>query len=141
MIYFIYFLVSELLIYSYHRLCHLKIFNYLFYGHLEHHKIYNRKRNYSDKFIEPDRLLDYNFFLFLPLTLIISILSLLNGEVIFCLFFISYSFLTGVIHNFQHTNKNLLFLNLHKIHHESVKNNFGIITPIFDLIFFTFRKN
>lgn len=139
MIYFIYFILSEFFIYSYHRLCHQKIFNYLFYGHLEHHKIYKKNNNYTENFIKPNSLFHYNFFLFLPMTIIVCSFAYFT-DLNFAYFFLFYSFLTGVIHNKQHTDPNFYLAKFHEQHHHSIKNNFSIVTPFFDYLFKTIKR-
>ena len=136
---FIYFCITEFILYWYHRFCHEKYIDYLFWGHLEHHKIYNKVKNYSETYREPDKLIHYNFFLFLPIMIAVSVYGYFYN-IDFAIFFLFYAFLTGYLHTKQHTIYNFYMGKIHEIHHKSVKSNYGILTPMYDILFGTFKN-
>ncbi len=136
-----YYLITEFILYWYHRLLgHIKTIDFIFWGHLEHHKIYNKISNYSEKFKESDKIIHHNFILTLPIIVLIVLYGYFF-DLWFALFFLSYSYLTGYIHTRQHTIKNSFMSKYHENHHKSVKCNYGILTPMYDILFGTYKSD
>lgn len=137
--------------YIVHRLAHYPISGKLYQSHMFHHaKAYPPGRYTSKKYLNPDEN---------PLKMIfVTAFAIVNMAVlILCplLFFIGFFLSTAIcslaneyVHDAFHVENHPLarlpgfmwLSDLHKVHHENVKKNFGIYLFWFDRMFGTFKK-